>query len=130
MKNKKTKKGSCYVDSKELEAHWTDWLDTGSDESWEELLAGIYKICHGVAIKFHPRDEEEHAELAHEAFVPTMLKINDGRLKFEPGRAPVFNLLTTTIFRHLYSKMNKDSRRRRIMSEYCNKVSKDSFFVS
>lgn len=124
MTNKNGKKVG-YVDSKELEACWTEWLATGSDDSWGLLLDGIYKICHGVAVKFHPRDDEEHAELAHEAFVPTMLKISDGRLKFEPGRAPVFNLLTTTIFRHLYSKMNKDSRRRRIMLEYRNKLSED-----
>ena len=106
-----------YVDSKQLEAHWTNWLQSKDPDSWKFLLEGVYKICHGVAIHFRPQDDEEHREYTHEAFVLTIAKISDGRLKFTPGRAPVFNLLTTTIFRHLYSKMNKDSRRKAVMAE-------------
>jgi hypothetical protein len=105
-----------YVDSKLLEEHWTKWLDNHNEESWKHLLDGIYKICYGVAIHFHPHDEDEHHEFAHEAFVLTIAKISDGRLKFTPGRAPVFNLLTTTVFRHLYSKMNKESRRKVVLA--------------
>jgi len=106
-----------YVDSVALENYWTKWLSDHDSESWEKLLDGIYKICYGVAIHFHPHDSEEHDELAHEAFILTVSKISDGRLKFTPGRAPVFNLLTTTVFRHLYSKMNKDSRRKVVLAK-------------
>jgi len=112
------KRSNYYVDSAVLEQHWTKWLDDGDPKAWDLLTQGIYKICQGVAVNFHPKDADEHAELTHEALVLTLEKIKDGRLKFEPGRAPVFNLLTTTIFRHLYSKMNKESRRCRIMSNY------------
>jgi hypothetical protein len=112
-----------YVDSKALEESWTKWLSDHDDESWDKLLDGIYKICYGVAIHFHPRDEDEHNELAHEAFILTAAKIKDGRLTFTPGKAPVFNLLTTTVFRHLYSKMNKDSRRRTVMNNLRQKLS-------
>lgn len=111
-----------YVDTRELENHWTSWLANQTDnQAWGLLCEGIYKICFGVAIHFHPHDEDEHNELAHEAFVLTIAKIRDGRLKFTPGRAPVFNLLTTTVFRHLYSKMNKESRRRVVMTNYKRK---------
>lgn len=109
------KKKKNYVESSEIEAHWTNWLETKSEESWNELLSQIYKICQGVAVKFSPRDEEEHLELCHETFALTVEKIKNGKLTFEPGRAPVFNLLTTTIFRHLYSLKNKDNRRRRLL---------------
>jgi len=118
-----------YVDSKALENCWTAWLANQKDEqSWKELLNGIYKICYGVAIHFHPKDEDEHNEFAHEAFILTIDKIKDGRLKFTPGKAPVFNLLTTTVFRHLYSKMNKDSRRKVVLANFKQKLIDDHAF--
>ena len=110
---KKVKKN--YVDSDDLEACWAKWLESEDPKSWEELAGYVYKICNGVAVHFNPKDEEEHAELAHETFVLTIEKIKSRKLVFEPGRAPVFNLLTTTIFRHLYSLKNKDNRRRKLL---------------
>lgn len=111
-----------YCDSKQLEEHWTNWNNSGNEKSKEQLFNLIYQICVGVAKKFKPRSEDELNELTHEAFVLTVSKINDGRLKFTPGRAPVFNLLTTTIFRQLYSLKNRDSRRKRLYERYRDKV--------
>lgn len=126
MANMNSKKKKYYVDSKQLELYWTTWLADKNDKAaWDNLLNSIMKICYGVAIHFHPHNDDEHDELAHEAFALTIDKINDGRLKFTPGRAPVFNLLTTTVFRHLYSKMNKDSRRRAVMANYKRKLQDD-----
>ena len=105
----------CYVDSDDLEACWACWLKTEDPKSWEELQGYVYKICNGVAIHFNPKNEEEHMELCHETFVLTIDKIKRRKLVFEAGRAPVFNLLTTTIFRHLYSLKNKDNRRRKLL---------------
>jgi hypothetical protein len=110
---KKTK--TFYVDTNELEKCWAHWLETEDPKSWENLQNDVYKICQGVAVRFNPRDEEEHAELSHHTFVMTIDKIKSRKLIFEPGRAPVFNLLTTTIFRHLYSLMNKNNRRRKLL---------------
>jgi hypothetical protein len=115
-----------YVDSKELEKHWTNWLKTNNEQSWDILLNGIYKICNGVARKFSPPNDEEHDELAHEAFILTINKIKSGKLKFTPGKAPVFNLLTTAIFRHLYSKMNRDSRRREVLASLRQEQNKEA----
>lgn len=123
MANKKS-----YVDSKTLENHWTSWNADQNQESWKALLDGVYKICYGVAIRFHPKDDDEHNELAHEAFILTVDKIKDGRLKFTPGKAPVFNLLTTTVFRHLYSKMNKDTRRKVVLANLKQKLIDDHAF--
>jgi len=100
-----------YVLSEEIEYDWTKWAECGCQYAWERLLDQIYKMCEGISTHFRPKDEEEHSDLAHEAFVLTIAKIEDGRLTFD-DRAPVFNLLTTTIFRHLYSLKNRDSRRK------------------
>ena len=112
---KKVKNKEHYVDSDDLEACWAQWLKDENEASWEELTTYVYKICEGVAVHFNPKDKEEHAELAHETFVLTIEKIKNRKLVFEPGRAPVFNLLTTTIFRHLYSLKNKDNRRKKLL---------------
>ena len=110
-----------YVDSNELEEYWSGWLITGCDFAWEQMSGMIYKICEGIATKFNPSTPEEHVEHTHDAFMLTIDKIRRGKLKFTPGRAPVFNLLTTTIYRHLYSKMNKEKRRRQHHTKYVNK---------
>jgi len=112
-KTKKNKKH--YVDSNELEKTWAKWLNTECPKAWESLQQDVYKICQGVAVHFNPRDEEERLDLSHETYVLTIEKIKDKRLVFEPGRAPVFNFLTTTIFRHLYSLMNKRNRRKKLL---------------
>ena len=112
---KKSVNKNFYVDSDDLEACWAKWLDGEDSASWEELTGYVYKICKGVAVHFNPKDEEEHMELCHETFVLTVEKIKSRKLMFEAGRAPVFNLLTTTIFRHLYSLKNKDNRRRKLL---------------
>ena len=111
----KVKNKIYYVDSDDLEACLADWLKTENPQSWEELHGYVYKICNGVAIHFNPKNEEEHMELCHETFVLTIDKIKRRKLIFDAGRAPVFNLLTTTIFRHLYSLKNKDNRRRKLL---------------
>jgi len=117
VKKSKPKK-SHYVDSSELEQHWANWLDHRDHGSWDALSCGVYKICQGVARNFRPRDEEEHCELAQDAFSATITKINNGKLTFEPGRAPVFNLLTTAIRYHLLNVKNRDKRRRDHLAKY------------
>jgi hypothetical protein len=110
-----------YVDSKELEQWWTGWLVTDDPYAWSKMSDMIYAMCNGIATHFNPRDEEEHVELRHDAFMTTMEKIKAGKLKFIPGKAPVFNLLTTTIFRQLYSRMNKEKRRKTHQAKYAQK---------
>ena len=115
-------KKEYYVDTKALEKYWTGWLVTGCPYAWSKMSGMIYKICEGIATHFHPPTPEEHTEHTHDAFFMTMEKIKNGKLRFDPGRAPVFNLLTTTIFRHLYSKMNKEKRRKHHHIKYITKV--------
>lgn len=107
-----------YVDTKELQQIWTEWNKKNSPRAWEQLSDGVYKICYGVATQFHPQSDDEHSELAHHAFAQTMDKIRDGRLAFIPGKAPVFNLLTTAIFNCLYSLKTSEKRRNNKIVKY------------
>jgi hypothetical protein len=112
------KKGKHYVNSNELEGWWDKWNKTKEEDAWNEMSTRIYKICCGIATKFNPKSEEEHMEHVHDAWQQTMEKIKNGKLKFEAGRAPVFNLITTTVFRILYSKMNKQKKQREHHKKY------------
>jgi len=112
-----------YVDSCELEEWWHGWNLTKCPYAWDEMVVRIQKICEGVAIKFNPRKEnDEYEEHVHDAFVCTLEKIKTGKLKFTHGRAPVFNLLTTTIFRILYSKCNKIKKQREYHKKYVDEL--------
>lgn len=106
-----------YVNSKELEEWWTGWELTTHDFNWDKMSKMIYKVCLGVTTHFNPRDEEEHTDLAHEAFYLVLEKIKNGKLK-NNRKSPVFSLFTTTIFNHLYSKMNREKRRKVHQTKY------------
>ena len=82
-------------------------------QCWHSLLKDIAAMCAGIVCKFNQPSEEAKASLANEAFVQVASKLQRGRLKYMPGRAPVFNLLTTTIHRCIYSALSKDKRQRR-----------------
>jgi len=101
-----------YVKTHDLEQHWDNWNKTQNPQEWAELSLLILKICEGISKKFHPKSEEEYEELVNEAFIETMEKIKQQKLRYIPGKAPVFNLLTTTIFNILYSKMNRKNRQK------------------
>ncbi len=82
------------------------------ETTWEAVLADVGRICHGIAMRFHQPTEEEQTDLAHEAFVQVITKLAQKKLVYTPGRAPVFNLLTTTVYRCMYSIMNSRNNRK------------------
>lgn len=90
--------------------------ETPSNITWHAMLEDINRICFGIAMKFKPRNEDEHAELVNEAIIQVIKKLAEYKLVYTPGRAPVFNLLTTTIHRVLYSIMNRRKHQREGLS--------------
>lgn len=78
--------------------------------SYGKLSTDILNICSGVAVKFHPKSDEEKHDYVHGAFSQMLQKIKDRRLVYLPGKASVFNLLTTTAWNCLFSIVNKDNR--------------------
>jgi len=108
-----------YVDSNELEDWWEGWLVTNCPYAWEQVACRVYRICNGVVRHFNPRDEEETHDHIYDAFIQTIEKIRSRKLVVVRGRAPVFNLITTTVFRILYSKMNKQRKHREHFQKYC-----------
>ncbi len=83
---------------------------------WHAMLEDVNLICRGIAMKFKPRTDDEHNELSSEAFLQVMNKLSTRKLIYTPGRAPVFNLLTTTIHRVMYSIMNRRKHHRESLS--------------
>jgi hypothetical protein len=81
--------------------------------SWHAMLNDIGKICQGIAANFRQPSDEERSDLAHEALLQVSNKLKNRKLIYIPGKAPVFNLLTTTIHRCMYSIMNRRTNRRK-----------------
>lgn len=77
---------------------------------WERLTECVYKIAQGVALNFKPLTPEIKEELVHEAAVTVLSKIKRGIVRYTPGKAPLFNLLTTSIIRVMYSIKTKEKR--------------------
>jgi len=78
-----------------------------TDHSWHSMLEDIRNICNAIAMKFRLSSEDEQLDLASDALLQVVNKLDSGRLVYMPGRAPVFNLLTTTTYRIMYSILNK-----------------------
>lgn len=83
--------------------------------TWHAILEDVSNMCQGIATKFNPPSEEEHMELSQDALLQVTNKLVNRKLVFTPGRAPVFNLLTTTIYRCMYSIKNKSKNQRKGM---------------
>ena len=92
-------------------------LESTEVDSWAAMLADVNSICNGIATKFNPANEEEKNDLANEAIVQVANKLRTRKLTYTPGRAPVFNLLTTTTYRCLYSVMNRRKLQRQGMAK-------------
>ncbi len=88
-------------------------------KSWDKMLSDIKKMCLGIAMKFNLRDEELH-DLASDAYMQVLNKLVNNKLVYTPGRAPVFNLLTTTIYRCMYSIMNRRKNQREGLNKLLN----------
>ena len=87
-------------------------IEDKTNHYWNLVLCDINLMCMGISTKFHQKTEEDQMELANEALLQVMNKLVSDRLVYTPGRAPVFNLLTTTIYRCMYSIMNKRKNQR------------------
>lgn len=93
-----------------------------TDLTWHAMLDDINKMCHGIAIRFKQPTDEEQTELANEALLQVIRKLIDYKLVYTPGLAPVFNLLTTTIHRCMYSIMNRRKTQRTGLQKFCDDV--------
>ncbi len=98
------------------------YYETLEEFSWEKLSTMVYSVCCGVSLKFRPPTEDVKDELVHEAFAQALSKLKRGKLKMTPGKAPPFNLLTTAIFRIMYSIKNKDKREREHKSKLVDRM--------
>jgi hypothetical protein len=98
------------------------YLEPPMIHSWQAMLQDIAAMCKGIASKFNQQSAEETDNLASEALVQVISKISRGKLRYTPGRAPVFNLLTTTIHRCIYSILSKDTRQKKNFTSFADNL--------
>lgn len=98
------------------------WRERPTKESWDTVLQDIYKMCNGISMRFNMDSDEDRSELANEAALQVIRKLKAQKLIYTPGKAPVFNLLTTTIHRCMYSALSRDQRRLRNARAYAEEV--------
>lgn len=96
--------------------------EIGTNKAWHSILEDVDKMCQGISMKFNLPSEEEQLDLANEALLQVTNKIKLRKLVYTPGRAPVFNLLTTTIYRCMYSIMNRRKTQRNGMHKLIDKI--------
>jgi hypothetical protein len=93
-----------------------------TEQTWHAVLNDINKMCRGIVLRFKQPTEEEQNDLANEALLQVTDKLATYKLVYTPGRAPVFNLLTTTIYRCMYSIMNRRKTQRQGFQNYVDSV--------
>jgi hypothetical protein len=85
------------------------------------MLADIINMCNGISKVWNGIKEDLREDLSQDALAQVIKKINDGKLVYKPGKAPVFNLLTTTIRRCMLSYLNKINKQ----TQHRNKLIED-----
>lgn len=93
-----------------------------TDSTWHLILEDINRMCWGISAKFNQPTEDEQQELANDALLQVVNKLVNYKLVYTPGRAPVFNLLTTTIYRCMYSIMNRRKTQRQGLQRFVSDV--------
>lgn len=74
---------------------------------WSRLNSMVWLICDRISWKFNHIDRED---IVNEVYLQIGRKIQTGKLRYKPGLAPVFNLLTTAIHNCYYSLLLRESR--------------------
>lgn len=85
-------------------------IEQPRQKTWDAMVLDINNMCRGISMKFNLPSEEAYNDLSSEALVQVISKVKNFKLVFTPGLAPVFNLLTTTIYRIIFSLLNKTSK--------------------
>jgi hypothetical protein len=83
-----------------------------TSQTWHAIFSDLWLLCNGIAKKF-TLTPEAREDLASNVLAQVASKIMERKLTYTPGRAPVFSLLTTTIFRLMCTSLSKDVRRRK-----------------
>lgn len=83
---------------------------------WDHLSTLCHRMCSGISKRF-TLDEHARDDLVTDAYILLMSKIKHHKLRYAPGRAPVFSLLTTTIYRLMCSILSKNTRQRTRQAE-------------
>ena len=96
-------------------------LEKQTNVLWLVLCLEVKKLCEGISRNFFT-DDDSRIEIEQEAFTMVIDKIKHFKLCFLPGKAPVFNFLTTAIHRCIYNYLRKVNRYKKQMSDLQNRL--------
>lgn len=97
-------------------------IEVPTKRSWDEMVIDIQKMCRGISMKFTMPSEDARDDLASDALLTIMNKVKNKKLIYTPGKAPVFNLLTTTIYRIIYSLLNRISKDQKDKTQHAQMI--------
>ena len=97
------------------------YLEPTEPEAWSKLFLEVRKMCEGISRKFS-NDPDTRMEIEQEALVMVIDKMRRKKIRYMPGKAPVFNFLTTAIHRCIYNHLRKTGRATRQMHELQEKM--------
>jgi len=105
------------------------YLEPTESYAWERLFLEVKKMCEGISRKFSV-EPDSRMEIEQEGLVMVIDKIRNKKIQYEPGLAPVFNFLTTTIHRCIYNHLRKSTRYSKQMHELRERMDKGHLDVS
>ena len=86
------------------------------NHSWTELANQVYSICSGIAKKFANINDPKYDDIVSTTNLAIITKLKNKKLKFTPGLAPVFSLMTMAIHRETFTIFNSDKRQDRLIA--------------
>lgn len=105
------------------------YLEPTEPMAWERLFLEVRKMCEGISRKFSG-DPDIRMEIEQEALVMVVDKMKMKKIKYLPGKAPVFNFLTTAIHRCIYNHLRKTGRANKQMAELQDRMINDGLDLS
>lgn len=96
-------------------------LEPTTEVAWKLLFLEVQKMCEGISRKFST-DQDIRMEIEQESLVMVIEKLHQRKVRYTPGLAPVFNFLTTAIYRCIFNHLRKNKRSNSQMTEILRRL--------
>lgn len=93
-------------------------------KTWDYVSVEISNTCAGISKKFMKVDDPTYDDIWHSSTLAILTKIKNMKLKFTPGRAPVFSLITMAIHREIFTVLNASKRQDRLLTIAYDRLTK------
>lgn len=109
----------------ELPNKYADFrVEKPQKKSWDYVSVEVSNTCAGISKKFVKVDDPTYDDIWHTSTLAILTKIKNMKLKFTPGRAPVFSLITMAIHREIFTVLNAVKRQDRLLTMARDRLTK------